>query len=522
MKNKQGFTLIELLAVIVILAIIAIIITPIITGGIKKAKDSSDLRSAEAYVKAGENYYAKALTSGGVLDTNVIDDLEVSSKKAIDGSSLVVNSDGSTDMAIIINNKCYRKTFSEGVGDIKVTDITTDEDRNNCSVPLKSDYAILAPTPHELKEVNGTIYLCVYHFGIENIGGVEDYTIENISQVSTAPTTYNYSFEISDTSIKNNSSIMAYLVSTGTNSYNMFLVSNKTISAPIDSSYMFSAMKLSGDIDLSWINTYFVTNMNSMFLYSGTENMTSLKLGQNFYTSNVTDMSNMFKNTGFNKMITLDLGENFDTSSVINMSNMFENTGHKAMTTLNLGDNFNAESAIDMTYMFAFTGDTSMTTLNLGDNFNAKSAIDMSNMFYGIGENAMTSLDLGNNFNAESATNMSYMFAYVKSAAINLGNNFNSRNVTDMSNMFYGNYSVKIDLGANFATSSVTNMSYMFYNAGYENLTSLDLGDKFDTSNVTNMDNMFDEMAQDSKTFEVLDLGDKFDTSNVTNRKSVV
>src|SRR5574344_849902 len=581
MKNKQGFTLIELLAVIVILAIIALIITPIITGVIKKAKDSSDLRSAEAYVKAGENYYAKALISGGVLDTNVIDDLEVSSKKEIDGSSVVVNSDGSTDMAIIINDKCYRKTFSEGVVDIKVTDITTDEDRNNCSVPLKSDYAILAPTPHELKEVNGTIYLCVYHFGIENIGGVEDYTIENISQVSTAPTTYNYSFEISDTSIKNNSSIMAYLVSTGTNSYNMFLVSNKTISAPIDSSYMFSAMKLSGDIDLSWINTYFVTNMNSMFLYSGTENMTSLKLGQNFYTSNVTDMSNMFKNTGFNKMITLDLGENFDTSSVINMSTMFENTGYKAMTTLklganfnpvnvtdmsnmfentgynkmvtlDLGENFNPVNVTDMSNMFESTGHDAMTTLNLGDNFNAKSAIDMSYMFYNTGDQAMTSLDLGNNFNAESATNMSYMFAYVgKNATINLGNNFNSRNVTDMSNMFYGNYSVKqIDLGANFDTSSVTNMSYMFYNAGYsyltsldlgdkfdtsnvtdmsymfgylgsENLTTFNLGDKFDTSNVTNMDNMFDEMAQDSKTFEVLDLGDKFDTSNVTNMKSM-
>src|SRR5574344_1400332 len=147
MNNKiKGFTLIELLAVIVILAIIALIITPIITGVIKNAKDSSDLRSAEAYIKAGENYYAKASTSGGTLDSNVIDDLEVSSNKATDGGSVVVNSDGTTDMAIIIDDKCYRKTFSESIKDIKVTDITTEEDRNACNVPLKSDYAFLSKT----------------------------------------------------------------------------------------------------------------------------------------------------------------------------------------------------------------------------------------------------------------------------------------------------------------------------------------------------------------------------------------
>ena len=46
MKNK-GFTLIELLAVIVILAIIALIATPIILGIIEDARDSAKERSAE-------------------------------------------------------------------------------------------------------------------------------------------------------------------------------------------------------------------------------------------------------------------------------------------------------------------------------------------------------------------------------------------------------------------------------------------------------------------------------------------
>ena len=47
-KNKKvGFTLIELLAVIVILAIIALIATPIILGIVEDARKDSFLRSVE-------------------------------------------------------------------------------------------------------------------------------------------------------------------------------------------------------------------------------------------------------------------------------------------------------------------------------------------------------------------------------------------------------------------------------------------------------------------------------------------
>ena len=53
MKNK-GFTLIELLAVIVILAIIALIATPMILGVIDDAKKKSAQTSAQYYVEAVE------------------------------------------------------------------------------------------------------------------------------------------------------------------------------------------------------------------------------------------------------------------------------------------------------------------------------------------------------------------------------------------------------------------------------------------------------------------------------------
>jgi len=52
--NKKGFTLIELLAVIVILAIIALIATPIILGIIRDSQENSALRSVEGYGSAVE------------------------------------------------------------------------------------------------------------------------------------------------------------------------------------------------------------------------------------------------------------------------------------------------------------------------------------------------------------------------------------------------------------------------------------------------------------------------------------
>ena len=54
MKNKKGFTLIELLAVIVVLAIIALIATPIVMNTIKSAKKGAVERSADSYVKQVE------------------------------------------------------------------------------------------------------------------------------------------------------------------------------------------------------------------------------------------------------------------------------------------------------------------------------------------------------------------------------------------------------------------------------------------------------------------------------------
>ena len=63
MKNK-GFTLIELLAVIVILAIIALIATPIILGIINDAREQAKKRSAELVYTGVEYAYTTSLYKG--------------------------------------------------------------------------------------------------------------------------------------------------------------------------------------------------------------------------------------------------------------------------------------------------------------------------------------------------------------------------------------------------------------------------------------------------------------------------
>ena len=61
MKNNKGFTLIELLAVIVILAIIALIATPIVLNIIEKARKSAAEDSVYGSIKAIELAYTEKM-----------------------------------------------------------------------------------------------------------------------------------------------------------------------------------------------------------------------------------------------------------------------------------------------------------------------------------------------------------------------------------------------------------------------------------------------------------------------------
>ena len=68
--KKRGFTLIELIAVLVIMAIIALIVTPLVMSIIKKAKISARKRSVDAYGRSVELAIASYLLDNGKFPTN--------------------------------------------------------------------------------------------------------------------------------------------------------------------------------------------------------------------------------------------------------------------------------------------------------------------------------------------------------------------------------------------------------------------------------------------------------------------
>lgn len=63
MKANKGFTLIELLAVIVILAVIALIATPLVMNTINDAKKGAAKDAAYNYIRAVENEVAVKMIS---------------------------------------------------------------------------------------------------------------------------------------------------------------------------------------------------------------------------------------------------------------------------------------------------------------------------------------------------------------------------------------------------------------------------------------------------------------------------
>ena len=98
--KKNGFTLIELLAVIVILAIIALIATPIILGIINDAREESNERSVELYASAVRNGIAayqlregKEVTAGTYNETNKLP-FEVEYDGQVDCTSVTISETG--------------------------------------------------------------------------------------------------------------------------------------------------------------------------------------------------------------------------------------------------------------------------------------------------------------------------------------------------------------------------------------------------------------------------------------------
>ena len=101
--KKNGFTLIELLAVIVILAIIALIATPIILGIINDAREESNDRSVELYASAVRNGIAAyQLRTGNQIEAKTYTKDTLPFKPEYDGkvdcTNIIISEDGKVSL----------------------------------------------------------------------------------------------------------------------------------------------------------------------------------------------------------------------------------------------------------------------------------------------------------------------------------------------------------------------------------------------------------------------------------------
>ncbi len=93
--NKKGFTLIELLAVIVILAVIALITTPLITNTINTSRKNADRESARSYISIIETKITEAILEypnieiGSKLETSTKNDMYTWSCSNCDDSNKI-------------------------------------------------------------------------------------------------------------------------------------------------------------------------------------------------------------------------------------------------------------------------------------------------------------------------------------------------------------------------------------------------------------------------------------------------
>ena len=225
---------------------------------------------------------------------------------------------------------------------------------------------------------------------------------------------------------------------------------NGVLQTGTNASGMFAYLTNVEKLDLSKLDTSYITNMSRMFYNSS--GLKSINLS-NFNTSNVTNMNYMFSEC--NNLLSLDLS-NFDTSKVTAMVGMFQNDTN--LSSINFGSDFNTEKVTIMYAMFSLCKKLSYIDLS---EFNTSNVTNMQSMFYYC--ESLQSLDLSN-FDTSKVTTMYAMFMN----CINLKeldlSNFNTSNVTNMQSMFYQCRRLEdLNLGS-FDTSKLTTINYIFNN----------------------------------------------------------
>ena len=265
--------------------------------------------------------------------------------------------------------------------------------------------------------------------------------------------------------------------------YDMWIGGEKgVLQTGTNASGMFAYLTNIEKLDLSKLDTSYITNMSKMFYMSS--GLKSIDLS-NFNTSNVTNMNGMF--WGCSSLPALDL-KTFNTSKVTDMNNMFAECINITELDLSNFDTSNVEymgNPYAYSYGGMFRNCKSLKKLDLSS-FNTSKVKQMGNMFNGC--KSLTSIDLSS-FDTSNVVAMSSLFDGCSSLTnLNLSN-FNTSKVTNMEWMFQGCTNlIALDLSS-FDTSKVTTMYVMFFQC--HNLKTIYVSDLWNVDNVTNSTNMF-------------------------------
>ncbi len=378
MEKNKGFTLIELLAVIIILAIIALIATPLIMNIIEESKVSSLKAEGEFLVDGALlHIQSKELKEEDILyEQNIYDSIKLNKEKIGHNSSnpsLYINSSKQVRFAIYDSGYCITKEYDQE----EITVTKTNEEDCKYKIP---NYELVSKS--------------IVADTVRNISSVNKLKFE---YVETMPDSFDH-----DLSKEQNGSIVGVIEG---DTY--YVRVNGQILVPKFTSGMFSYLHHINTIEFGTLpsgeavfNTSEVTDMSYMF--HQLSNVTTLDLST-FDTSNVTNMSYMFLselNNHHSKLEQINLSS-FDTSKVISMRSMFESLD--SLKSIDLSS-FNTEKVKYMNSLFAYS--ESIETINLSS-FDTSEVTNMSQMF--LKNKSLKEIDVSS-FNTIKVTNMGSMF----------------------------------------------------------------------------------------------------------------
>ena len=423
----------------------------------------------------------------------------VENRGSIDAVLKTLSKTDSNNQAIIfeitgIEQGDTLKAYESTTFNVTVTynpEITNQPDNITSDLTITLDYVQAGTTDTgEILPIKNNV-MRSYHWNTTNDYHSDEYrekiTSIEFSNNKNIPSEAVQSWDVSE---RQDGSVMAWIVDdTETEGYyKLYIGGDGGVTANPNSSTLFSSLKSVKTIDLSNLDTSYVTDMNYMF--DGMGHLENITFGEKFDTSKVTDMHGMFN--WCESLKSLDLS-NFNTSKVTNMMSMFNYC--RSLTELNLS-NFDTSNVTNMNQMFAtWDGVSQLKTINLSS-FKTSKVTNMSGMFAGLTE--LTELDLSN-LDTSNVTDMGQMFGgLAKITELDLSN-FDTSNVTSMAAMFHNCSSLKaLDL-SNFNTKKVTGMVNMFLNA--TNLQTIYVGPNWSTDG-TDIYGMFSNCGTDHVTLK--------------------